>query len=131
MKNSIILPIATLILCFGFQVSLNAQKIATWKGGTPGRTTDWECATNWKEGRVPNEFSSVVIPDVSTTTFVYPVISKGIVEIASLECAPVAKLTLKHNAQIVIYDTILDRNATSTDSLAISSSVDSGVILRD
>jgi len=92
-----------LLLCLAQGYS-NAQKIATWKGGTPGRNTDWNCPGNWKEGRVPNEFSKVVIPDVSTCTFSYPVVRKDTVEISSLQCAPGATLTLLGNAKVIVLD---------------------------
>lgn len=88
----------------------NAQKNATWKGGTPGKPSDWNCATNWKEGRVPNEFSNVVIPDVSTSTWAYPVIENGVVEIFSLQCAPNARLDTRGNARVILLDAPSNRN---------------------
>jgi len=100
MKKSI----ALLALFSLISLSAHAQITATWKGGTPGKTTDWNCPTNWKEGRVPNEFSKVVIPDVSTSTFSYPVIKQGTVEIASIECASDAQLTTLGNARIIYFD---------------------------
>ena len=71
MKNAIA-TIALFICCFTF--SANAQKSATWKGGAAGRSNDWNCAANWKEGRVPDEFSDVLIPDVSTSGNFQPVV---------------------------------------------------------
>ncbi len=131
MKNSILFSFATIILCFGFQVSLNAQKTATWKGGTPGRVSDWNCATNWKEGRVPDEFSDVFIPDVSTTTFNYPVIKNGAVEIASLQCAPAAKLTLLNHAEIIVLDTTpAEKKGSWSDTLA-NTATTTGAILKN
>jgi hypothetical protein len=118
MKNSMLISAATIILCFGFQVALSAQKTATWKGGTPGRVSDWNCATNWEEGRVPDEFSSVFIPDVSTSTFNYPIIKNEVVEIASLQCAPAAKLTLLNHAEIIVLDTPSEKNDSRSDTLA-------------
>jgi hypothetical protein len=100
MKKSIVL----LALFSLISLSAQAQKTATWKGGTPGRTTDWNCPTNWEESRVPNEFSDVVIPDVSTSTFSYPVIKQGIVEIASLQCASNARLTTLGDARVIFLD---------------------------
>ncbi len=104
MKKASLLFAPAMILLLGFQISLTAQKTATWKGGAPGRNTAWNCAANWKEGRVPNEFSNVVIPDVSTTTFCYPVIEEGEVEILSLLCTPPAKVTLGKNASLIIIE---------------------------
>jgi hypothetical protein len=103
MKNALLF-FTIMILLGGFKISLNAQKTATWKGGAPGRNTAWNCASNWKEGRVPNEFSHVVIPDVSTTTFCYPIIEEGVVEILSLLCTPPAKVTIGKNASLIIIE---------------------------
>jgi hypothetical protein len=97
--------IAITALFSPISLSAQAQKTATWKGGTPGRTTDWNCPANWEESRVPNEFSDVVIPDVSTSTFSYPVIKPGMVEIASLQCASNARLTTLGNARVIYLDT--------------------------
>lgn len=130
MKNSMLISVAAIIFCFGFQVALSAQKIATWKGGTPGRVSDWNCATNWKEGRVPDEFSNVFIPDVSTSTFNYPIIKNGSVEIASLQCAPAAKLTLLNHAEIIVLDTPSETNDSRSDTLA-NTSTNSGLILKN
>ena len=115
MKNSI----AIIALFSLFSLSAQAQTTATWKGGTPGRSTDWNCPTNWKEGRVPNEFSKVIIPDVSTSTFSYPLIQKGTVEVYSLECASTAKLTFKGNARIIVLDSPEKRPAHSDEDLAL------------
>lgn len=96
--------IAIIALFSLISLSAQAQITAIWKGGTPGKTTDWNCPTNWREGRVPNEFSNVVIPDVSTSTFSFPVIKQGIVEIASLQCASNARLTTLGNARVIYLD---------------------------
>jgi hypothetical protein len=117
MKNAFFSCIAILILFFGFQVSLYAQKTATWKGGTPGRACDWECATNWKEGRVPDEFSNVIIPDVSTSTFSYPVLEND-VEILSLSCLAPARLLVRNNAQIMVLQTSTNEPILTNDSFA-------------
>jgi hypothetical protein len=100
MKKSI----ALLALLSLISLSAQAQITATWKGGTPGKTTVWNCPTNWVEGRVPNEFSNVVIQDVSTSTFSYPVLNEGTVEIASLQCASNTRLTTLGNARVIFLD---------------------------
>lgn len=101
MKTSI-LPLAALIaFFFAPQTNLSAQKIATWKGGQPGQPTEWTCAKNWLENRVPNEFSAVVIPDCSTTTLSNPILKKGEVEIYSLEIHSGAKLSIGKNARLI------------------------------
>jgi hypothetical protein len=103
-------------------LSAQAQITATWKGGTPGKTTDWNCPTNWEEGRVPNAFSKVVIPDVSTSTFSYPVLKEGTVEIASLQCASNARLTTLGNARVIYLDAPGIAAEPRQDALAMSES---------
>jgi hypothetical protein len=81
--------------------ALLAQKTATWKGGTPGKPADWNCATNWKEGRVPNEFSQVIIPDVSASTFHSPVLASGEVEVWSILIHSGASLRIGKQARLI------------------------------
>ena len=83
------------------QTTLFAQKTATWKGGTPGKAADWNCAANWKEGRVPNEFSQVIIPDVSSSNHSNPVLSSGEVEIWSILIHTGASLRIGKNARLI------------------------------
>ncbi len=83
------------------QTALFAQKTAIWKGGTPGKATDWNCAANWKEGRVPNEFSQVIIPDVSSSTHSNPVLTNGEVEIWSILIHTGATLRIGKNARLI------------------------------
>lgn len=78
-----------------------SQKMATWKGGTPGRGADWNCATNWEEGRVPNEFSQVIIPDVSSRCSSNPVLTSGEVEIWSILIHTGASLRIGKNARLI------------------------------
>jgi len=77
MKNTITSFATAFILFFSFSSAVLSQQSITWIGGTPGRTQDWNCAQNWSTGKVPDDFSDVTIPDVSTTTFAAPVINKG------------------------------------------------------
>lgn len=127
MKNVRILFVAfiALLLC---SASLFAQKTATWKGGTPGRPEEWNCPTNWNEGRVPDEFSRVIIPDVSTSTFHNPVLNEGEVEIWSLQILSGATLRIGKHASLVATcqdsraflafgDGIIRQSATMQDSL--------------
>ncbi|MFN0035682.1 MAG: hypothetical protein ACKVUS_11490 [Saprospiraceae bacterium] len=83
------------------QTALLAQKTATWKGGTPGKPTDWNCATNWKEGRLPNEFSQVIIPDVSSSSFSNPMLISGEVEVWSILIHAGASLRIGKNARLI------------------------------
>ncbi|MCB0644564.1 MAG: hypothetical protein KDC44_23130, partial [Phaeodactylibacter sp.] len=79
-----------------------AQQLVTWKGGTPGREDQWAVAQNWSNNRVPDEFADVFIPDVSTSTFVYPVICNGEFEVNSLQMAATAALTILEDAVLTV-----------------------------
>ncbi len=87
----------SLFLCFGFTVS--AQTTATWQGGKPGRTTDWNCPANWSEGRVPDEFTQVIIP---TGAYCYPVVQSVPVLIDALLLEAGARLTIQGGATLSI-----------------------------
>ncbi len=80
-----------------------AQNTVTWVGGTPGNETSWEEPKNWSNHHVPNEFSNVYIPDVSTSTFSNPVIEKGIIELNSLQIVSTAKLTIDEMAKLIVH----------------------------
>lgn len=97
--------IAVIALALSFIATLHAQKTVTWKGGTPGQENDWNCAKNWSSHKVPDEFSNVVIPDVSTTTLAAPVIKNGTFEVNAIIVHSNAKLTVEKDAQLVIYTT--------------------------
>lgn len=99
MKNALFLFATTMVLILGFQVSLNGQKMTTWQGGKPGRTTDWNCPANWSEGRVPDEFTQVVIP---TGANCYPVIQSAQVPIDALLLEAGARLTVQSGATLSI-----------------------------
>jgi hypothetical protein len=88
-----------LILFFGFSFSLSAQTTAVWQGGKPGRTTDWNCPANWSEGRVPDEFTQVIIP--SSASF-YPVIQYAPTPIDALLMEAGARLTIQDGARLTI-----------------------------
>lgn len=104
MKNTSSIFAATLILFFGLNVSLNAQKTATWKGGFPGKTTEWTCAANWNEGSVPDEFSDVVIPDVSTAGGFQPVIRYTAGGVNSLTLLPGAQLHIEVSGSLEVFE---------------------------
>ncbi|MBP9120305.1 MAG: hypothetical protein KBF59_05525 [Ignavibacterium sp.] len=71
------------ILFIFISIELNAQKLTEWRGGAPGRERDWNCSKNWSTGRVPDEFSDVIIPDCSGRGGFYPVV-KDVVEVNSI-----------------------------------------------
>ena len=56
----------------------------------------------YEENRVPNEFSSVIIPDVSTSTFSNPVLAGGQVEIWSLQILSGAQLRIGKSAGLIV-----------------------------
>ena len=76
--------LATLTLMTLAATQLFSQKPAEWKGGFPGHETDWNCPQNWTGNTVPNAFSDVSVPDVSTASRALPIIKTGIVEINSI-----------------------------------------------
>lgn len=89
----------TLILFLGFSLNLTAQTTAVWQGGKPGRTTDWNCPANWSEGRVPDEFTQVIIP--AGVTY-YPVIRYAPAPIDALLMEAGARLTIQGGARLAI-----------------------------
>ncbi len=80
-----------------------AQNTVTWIGGTPGNETSWDEPKNWSNHHVPNEFSDVYIPDVSTSTFSNPTIKDGVIELNSLQIASTAKLTIEKMAKLIVH----------------------------
>jgi len=99
MKN-LTLSIATILtLIIGLSLSLSAQTTATWQGGKPGRTTEWNCAANWSEGRVPDEFTQVIIPAGANY---YPVIQYAPTPIDALMMEGGARLTIQDGARLAI-----------------------------
>ena len=120
MKNTLLFFATAISLLFGCQVTLNAQKTNPWKGGTPGRVNDWYCATNWSNGAVPNEFSNVVIPDVSSSTHAAPILLKGDAEINALLLQSGACLTIGQAAALTVLETaegISDRSLRLTGKI--------------
>ena len=117
--------IAIIALFSLISLNIQAQRTATWKGGTPGRATDWNCPSNWKEGRVPDEFTIVIIPDVSTSSFSYPTISEDTVVIASLQVASNARLRLRRNARVVELDgqAVRSKEAFAETNIKIDSAI--------
>lgn len=98
MKNALVFSVLFALSA----LSLQAQKIATWKGGAPGHATEWNYPANWKENRVPNEFSQVIIPDVSSSTFSNPVLDGEVVEIWSLQIFSGASLRIGKSARLIV-----------------------------
>lgn len=91
----------SLLVCFSAPSSLFAQKAITWKGGAPGRETQWQCPGNWSENKVPNEFSDVVIPDISTRGLNYPVLN-DVAEVHSLRLEGNAIFTIAPQGYLTV-----------------------------
>lgn len=100
------LPFVCTVFLLTWCVNAFAQKTVVWKGGTPGQETNWHCPKNWSTHTVPDAFSDVVIPDVSTTTRALPEIRTGEVEINRLTIAPHASLSLGESARLAILDDV-------------------------
>jgi len=81
-----------------------AQRTVVWKGGTPGQETNWHCPKNWSTYRLPDEFSNVVIPDLSSMTQANPIIRSGMVEVNALRIESRALLTIATDACLVVHD---------------------------
>ena len=94
--KTILLAISIL---FCLQISASAQTTATWQGGTPGKSSDWNCHTNWKEGRIPDEFSQVIIPADRHT---YPILKDEVQPIDALMLVGGASLTLEQGSFLTI-----------------------------
>ncbi|HAD12054.1 MAG TPA: hypothetical protein DCF33_06400 [Saprospirales bacterium] len=86
--------------------AVNAQKTATWKGGTPGKAQEWNCPTNWKEGRVPDAFSDVLIPDVAGIGGYQPVIRTASNEVNTLSIMPGARLRIESTGTLEVFDAV-------------------------
>ena len=81
-------------------MALTAQ--VEWKGGFPGQETDWFCARNWSDNRIPDDFDNVVIPDRSTSGNFYPVIQNRKARVQSLDLHSNASLTIKSGATLTV-----------------------------
>jgi len=103
MKPNLLIVILAL---FGF--SAQAQITNIWQGGHPSHESDWNAATNWSLGEVPNHTHDVVIPNSS----IFPVLTGKTVELNSLQMQSGAELTLKNGARIALPTSVLFAQAT-------------------
>ena len=93
----------SIFLCFVtflFAPDLYAQNY--WKGGTPGKETDWNTAKNWSQNRIPDWTQDVVIPDVSTQSGYFPIITQTVDAIPHLEIQGNATLTILSTGRLFI-----------------------------
>ena len=103
MKTSLS-SIALLLSLFAFVSPLHAQHINFWVGGTPGMHRDWHCPKNWSLGQIPNQFSDVIIPDVSTGSDAMPLIRSGVVEVNSMRIDSNVVVEIASEATLVVYN---------------------------
>lgn len=97
-------PVFLLTLMF-LMTTLSLAAQVEWRGGFPGRETDWQCARNWSSNRVPNELDHVIIPDCSTRGNFYPEIRTKTAAVQSLTLNSLAhmKVTAGANLSVVGY----------------------------
>ena len=63
---------------------------------------DWYCPQNWSTTSLPDEFSDVIIPDVSTSTLAFPEIKSGEIEINSLMMHSNTLLMIGEDATLMV-----------------------------
>lgn len=105
MKTSIKTSAKSVLTAMFIMVTMVAfsQKNNTWVGGTPGMEDNWNCAKNWSTYSVPDEFTNVIIPDVSTTTFSNPIIKEGEVQVNAIFMESDAMLTVGQDARMIVF----------------------------
>jgi hypothetical protein len=82
--------------------AISAQTSNVWKGGFPGRVSDWNVGANWSAGRVPEAFDQIVIQDAATTGAFYPEIESGVVNIRQLIIESNARLYIHPGSMLVV-----------------------------
>lgn len=106
MKSRLIVSALLFSFLFVYSPSLRAQKIVYWEGGTPGMESNWNCPDNWSTNAVPNAFSDVIIPDVSTRSRVYPILSHKDAEVNKLTLESGAALLVQNGSCLVVFDSM-------------------------
>lgn len=81
--------------------NLLAQDIIYWKGGTPGKETNWEEPRNWNTHKIPGSSSHVIISALNSGHNAQPKIQNKI-EVASIEIQNGATLSIKPNGELII-----------------------------
>lgn len=103
-----------LIIVSIFLISfLPAFSQSVWKGGTPGRPTDWMEPRNWSDQRVPDWEDGVLIPHLWHNS--YPVINTGVPAIAHLEVEGGAHLYIGPKGHLLI-----DGGATTNSGILLT-----------
>lgn len=115
MKN--LIAIASLAFLGLFPEIGHSQKMNVWKGGQPGRPTDWNCARNWSLGIVPDWTCVAVIGQNLQGPSQYPVIAKPVAPVqyvvlydgGKLEINPGGQLTMELPAFNILKGTLLNQ----------------------
>lgn len=99
--------INVLVLLLGMLLSplaqLFSQIMTTWKGGTPGRETEWQCPQNWVGNKIPDPMSNVLIPaGVMSGSLVSPTLNSKS-EINSLRIEGSSKLSIGTKGVLTVY----------------------------
>lgn len=89
------------LLCSLF-FSVDASSQNYWKGGTPGKETDWNTAENWSQNRIPDWTQNVIITDVSSVSGYFPIINSVLEPIPYLEIHSNASLTILPNGKVTV-----------------------------
>ncbi|HRK26863.1 MAG TPA: hypothetical protein PK239_06185 [Chitinophagales bacterium] len=100
--------------------TIQAQNI--WIGGFPGRKADWNIAANWSKHHVPDEWDDVFIPNTSTTTFVYPLITSDVGMVGSITMSTDAFITVTNNGKLGIINKS-DSNGVIRQTLFFSNQI--------
>lgn len=111
MKKSFLKTICWLLLALP-PMTTDAQRIATWQGGAAGKPNDWNCSRNWREGRVPNEMSDVVVGDVSSASRCLPIVCSPVTAVNSLQILSGGRLEIESKGQleVLLFAEIMDEN---------------------
>jgi hypothetical protein len=94
--KTLIIAILTLV-----STTLFAQNTVTWKGGTPGKETQWNESKNWSDNQVPDENTNVIIKFMNTGHFAQPVVEES-VEVGSIELHAGANLTITESGEVLV-----------------------------
>lgn len=97
MKNSILFTTLTVF----FTINFSAAQVV-WIGGTPGKTTDWNVASNWNKNKIPTDLDDVVIPNLEGQGEFYPVITGFPSSIQFLFVESGAKLEIAEKSMLTI-----------------------------
>jgi len=90
----------TAVTCL-FGLMTNAQTVAFWEGGTPGKENVWNESRNWSNNMVPDENTVVYITSKNTGHDMFPVITHD-VEVLGIELHQGSRLEISGDAKLLI-----------------------------